>query len=297
MKAAVFLCLVRGGTAFHPLPGLRPAARLTPQRQAVRLEAIDPIDIQILQQQLQAVRNLPRINENAIDDDTMDSCREPSFRRLFTHATWKRYTGRSAHRRWGSTIRSWVVSSTTKAIFPMVAFCFCWAIFVAKGLPFLLPGVARKSAQMWIPLSLQGTAIGLMLVFRTNNAYLRLGEAREQWGRLLMLVREVTIKCSASLPFDVTCEACRYLCAFTWSLRDKLRDGDQRDDILGLLLGEQVAGWVAEQRSRPLAILSRLRRLIYAEYASGALDQQVCARARAHAAGDSYGGTSLRPPT
>ena len=27
-----------------------------------------------------------------------------------------------------------------------------------------------------------------------------------------------------ALPYDVTCEACRYLCAFTWSLRDKLRD-------------------------------------------------------------------------
>ena len=34
-----------------------------------------------------------------------------------------------------------------------------------------------------------------------------------------------------------------------WQGSDKLRDGDQRDDILALLLGEQVSQWVAVQRS------------------------------------------------
>lgn len=274
VRLLVLRALAEGGAALHLT-----ARRVGPVRQrvsSVRLASIDPIDIQILQQQLQAVRNLPRINDSAVDEEELiDGYRPPSFRRLFTHATWKRYTGQSAHKRWVSTITSWSSSMTTRAILPMVAACFVWALAIACGLPLLLPGVARKSAQMWIPLSLQGTAIGLMLVFRTNNAYLRLAEAREQWGRLLMLVREVTLKTSAALPYEVTCEVCRYLCAFVWSLRDKLRDGDQRDDILALLLGEQVSQWVAVQRSRPLAILSRLRRLVYAEYASGALDSQV----------------------
>ena len=43
-------------------------------------------------------------------------------------------------------------------------------------------------------------------------------------------------KAACALPYDATCETCRYLCAFTWSLRDKLRDGEMRDDILSLLL-------------------------------------------------------------
>ena len=244
-------------------------------RCAVRLTAIDPIDIQILQQQLQAVRNLPRITEGAVSDEVDASCRQPSYRRLFNHATWRRYTAQSMHRRWWNVIRSWPGSSITRAILPCVAAVFVWAVGVACAMPLLVPSIARKSAQMWIPLSLQGTAIGLLLVFRTNNAYLRLAEAREQWGKLLMLVRELATKTSAALPYDVTCEACRYLCAFVWSLRDKLRDGDQRDDILNTLLGNEEAGWVAEQRSRPLAILSRLRRLIYGEYSSGSLDSQV----------------------
>ena len=277
MKVAItslaLLILAGNVTAIHTTRRLLPRSH----RRAVQLTSIDPIDIQILQQQLQAVRELPRICDDAIeeDDEVSASCREPSFRRLFTHVTWKRYTGRPAHQRWATALSSWTASRTARAIAPMVAACFTWALAIAYGLPWAFPRVARCSADFWIPLSLQGTAIGLNLVFRTNNAYLRLAEAREQWGKLLMLMREVTLKVSQALPYDVTCEACRYLCAFTWSLRDKLRDGDQRDDILGLLLDDQVGGWVAEQRSRPLAILSRLRRLLYAEYASGALDSQL----------------------
>ena len=39
---------------------------------------------------------------------------------------------------------------------------------------------------------------GLLLVFRTNNSYLRLAEAREQWGKLLMLMREISSKVSCA---------------------------------------------------------------------------------------------------
>ena len=170
---------------------------------------------------------------------------------------------------------SWWFSSIARATFPCVVACFVWALGVAVSLPRLLPGVARSASQMWIPLSLQGTAIGLLLVFRTNNAYLRLAEAREQWGRLLMLLREITLKVSCEAQrATVTCEVCRYLCAFTWSLRDKLRDDEMRDDILTTLLGRKDSEWVVTQRSRPLAILSRLRRLLHAEYKAGALDSQ-----------------------
>ena len=90
-----------------------------------------------------------------------------------------------------------------------------------------------------------------------------------------MLVREIATKVSLGCTHAVTCDACRYLCAFTWSLRDKLRDGEPRDDILSLILGKEEAAWVTSQRSRPLAVLSRLRRLVYSEYQSNSLDSQL----------------------
>ena len=82
--------------------------------------------------------------------------------------------------RWAKALSQWRLSMVSRAIFPCVMAVFVWAYTVAKLLPVIAPAVAARAAQMWIPLSLQGTAIGLLLVFRTNNAYLRLAEAREQ---------------------------------------------------------------------------------------------------------------------
>ena len=256
--------------------------KVVPVRWQAEVDRIEPIDYQILQTQLQAVRNLPPDFDDADDrgqprEDPLldDANREPSFRRLFTHQTWSRYTRRPAHERWLSTLMQWRLSDITRAIMPMVATIFLWAAGVSTLLPMVAPQVAARATQMWIPLSLQGTAIGLLLVFRTNNAYLRLAESREQWGRLLMLVREIATKVSLGCTHAVTCDACRYLCAFTWSLRDKLRDGEPRDDILSLILGKEEAAWVTSQRSRPLAVLSRLRRLVYTEHESRTLDGQL----------------------
>ena len=84
------------------------------------VEPIEPIDIQILQSQLQAVRELPRYLYSSSGSDSPtpfyfdprtlrydEKHREPSFRRLFTHDTWKRYTGRPAHQRWTSSLAAW----------------------------------------------------------------------------------------------------------------------------------------------------------------------------------------------
>lgn len=235
------------------------------------------------------MRNLPRIaantqgpldgkirtreNPSVIVDD---KSKVPSYRRLFTHETWERYTCQAPLKRWWRTMADWRFSKVSTSIMPEVLLSFVWALFVSKLLRML---VATKllalTSEMWVPLSLQGTAIGLMLVFRTNSAYVRLDEAREKWGKLLMLLREIAIKASVSLPIDVVCNVCRYLCAFSWSLRDKLRDGDTRDDILCLLLSDKEAAWVRTQRSRPLAIENLLRRLFSKEYQTGRLDANV----------------------
>lgn len=238
------------------------------RRRLNELAGMVPIELQVLQQQLAAVRDLPRIRDDVEIDGRVrsggevledDVSREPSFRRLFTHETWERYTGRSPLRRWARGLRMWRFSLVSRAIFPVCLVVAAWSSLVALLLPVLAPSIAARAAGMWIPLSLQGTAIGLLVVFRTNNAYRRLEEAREQWGKLIYLLREVTTKASVCLGYDASAEVCRYLCAFMWSLRDKLRDGEERDDILSLLLGEEELEWVLSQRSRPIAILSRVR--------------------------------------
>ena len=88
-------------------------------------------------------------------------------------------------------------------------------------------------------------------------------------------VGEAGATSALGLSTGAVVDICRYLSAFTWALRDKLRDGEMRDDILQLLLPPADAAWVATQRSRPLAIHGRLRRLIYEQTVAGALSTNM----------------------
>lgn len=111
---------------------------------------------------------------------------EPSFTRLFTHSTWAYYTGRPALQRWLSTARTWRYSTVLSNVLPVAVL----AATLATLLVSLTPPVLRIRINP-LPLSLQGTAIGLLLVFRTNNSYQRLSEAREQWSLAITLCREI----------------------------------------------------------------------------------------------------------
>ena len=55
-----------------------------------------------------------------------------------------------------------------------------------------------QATQQTLPLSLAANAISLLLVFRTNNAYRRLEEARELWGQVLHLTREIVARVAAT---------------------------------------------------------------------------------------------------
>ena len=133
-----------------------------------------------------------------------------------------------------------------------------------------------------------------MLVFRTNNAYTRLNEARELWAYLSQVAHEIASLVASSEVTggakggDARLEAAsaalasdgpsspsdrplkgfgmttrdivavhRYLVAFVRALPDELREDNARDDILRLLvLDEKEERWSASSSSRPKAIIS-----------------------------------------
>jgi hypothetical protein len=222
-----------------------------------------PIDVQVLRLQFADVRELPRATAVGIarshSEDLDENPPEPSFRRLFTHETWRRYTGGPTIARWFRAIYLWRFSSVMQAVLPCALMMSVWSLLVCRLLP---ARWASYAMAMQLPLSLQGAAIGLLLVFRTNNAYRRLEQARTevrarpaaprrrllrqpggsqpplppranfQWGNMIYICRDIAAKCAATLDWEATCYVCRYLSAFAWSLRDKLRDAERRDDIL-----------------------------------------------------------------
>ena len=110
---------------------------------------------------------------------------EPSFTRLFTHDTWRQYTGRPPLNRWFSVFMTWRFSTVWQNVAPV---CILAAL-IASMVP-MLPSALLPRINPF-PLSLQGTAIGLLLVFRTNNscvpatAYQRFASVRERAALLL----------------------------------------------------------------------------------------------------------------
>lgn len=74
----------------------------------------------------------------------------------------------------------------------------------------ILYGVYPKTVQYLIaglsttPHMLLGSALGLLLVFRTNTAYDRFWEARKLWGSLISRTREVILLSAADLTTGLT---------------------------------------------------------------------------------------------
>lgn len=242
-----------------------------------------------------------------------NSCQEPSFRRLFTHRTWEQYTGQPTAMRWVQTLTTWGRSTISGR----------GAVRrLRRGVGDHLPGspqqvaplerLPRRPAQgtpprlaevSWVfsreqpsdalitpaqvtpvGLTLQGTAIGLLLVFRTNNSYQRLAEARALWGKAIYLVRELMQGVSTVLdtrrgerlpPSAASVQLGRYCAAFGWVLKARLREGDEVADVLGAVLPAAEAEWLASRRNVPVELIGCMRRTVYAEYERGRVPAHV----------------------
>jgi putative membrane protein len=280
LLAAMLLLNTAGVTAFHQTtPSAHHRPRLLLSRRAVVMKPLQetetPAEILALQASLAYVRNLPRSHTSTPYAtpllETIDSVDTPTYRRLFTHDTWKLHLGGTFLSRWRRCMLSTTSSAIVKAVHRPVLLFSLYAAAVIRLLP---TRFTHQVSQQQLPLSLCGNAIGLLLVFRTNNAYNRLEEARELWGRVVYLAREIVANVTAGwniknygknnmVETSFVVAVCRYLAAFVWSLRDELRDGDKGCEILNALLPEDEARWVTSQRSRPMAIHGRLRRLIH----------------------------------
>jgi putative membrane protein len=220
---------------------------------------------------------------------------EPSFTMLFNHETWTQYTGMSPFMRWVRTLWTWRHSTVLASVWPICLLAALLGTAFASLPQRFLP---RTSP---VPLTLMGSAIGLVLVFRTNNLYSRLSEARQLWGKAVFLVRQAAQTMASSLLFDPTLPAekaqsahdaatrCgRYLAAWAWELNAKLTGkgdgsvGKTRDlmpgedtEILEALLPPSEASFIAASRSRPVALLGSMRRLLHEQLKKGALHPTV----------------------
>ena len=99
----------------------------------------------------------------------------PTYKKLFTHQTWANYTGQAPEDRWRDMLFKWRGSSIARAVLPRVLAVTAWSAVLAT--------LGRRLPMSPVGLLPMGTAIGLLLVFRNDQAYQRLAEARALYGK------------------------------------------------------------------------------------------------------------------
>jgi len=116
-----------------------------------------------------------------------------------------------------------------------------------------------------LSLSLFGSALALLIGFRTNSAYLRWWEARTLWGGIVnqsrTWARQVLTYPDPSAPRQFAIYAIQLQIAFAYSLRNQLRNGEPEPPF-----PEPIADRLRGKQNVPLAILQ-----LMAEHAAALL--------------------------
>jgi putative membrane protein len=120
-----------------------------------------------------------------------------------------------------------------------------------------------------------GTALGLLIVFRTNTSFARFWEARSHWGSLVNcsrnLVRAGSVYCGPSA------ELARLVTAFVLALKQHLRVDKDLSELRPLVPGRLLAE-VAAASNPPTVLARAISEWIARRLVGGRLDPMQAAR-------------------
>ena len=121
-----------------------------------------------------------------------------------------------------------IEGSLVREILGRVVLCVAWSAVVVC----LFQAVPDPFRRMAIPEtahSLIGSALALLLVFRTNSSYDRFWEGRKQWGGIVNESRNFARQCEAWCGADraLTDSAIRWVIAFAFATMHRLRGSNQ----------------------------------------------------------------------
>ena len=118
--------------------------------------------------------------------------------------------------------------------------------------------------------SLLGIVLSILLVFRTNSAYDRWWEGRQQWGNLVNNCRNLALLLHATLP--TSDEICRrylanHIANFCISLKEHLRKGINLDELVHLAPEERML--YASKVHLPNFIAFQIQKVVQDKFRSG----------------------------
>ncbi|MBK6621057.1 MAG: bestrophin family protein [Saprospirales bacterium] len=164
----------------------------------------------------------------------------------------------------GHLTRSWTMRKVLRASGAIGLYCLLVCIVVYWfDLKFELP------ANLF---SLIGIVLSILLVFRTNTAYDRWWEGRNQWGALVNHCRNLATMAHATFPSEdknLRKEFATGIANFCIALKDHLRAGVKKEELL--LLTDQTRAQLETRNHIPAYFSSQLHIQIQTLYRSGVI--------------------------
>ncbi len=198
------------------------------------------------------------------------SKRDSSYTKSWTDADWELHQIKS-FQRYVKHMRSWITSPTFISVLPTVIATVMWTLccVVAVQNPFIQDFV--QQAPFSHSISSFTSPISILLALKTNRALNRLFEARSVWGKMIRVCSSLAgMAVNYITPIDAEQGLLmgRYLAAFGWCMKGKLR-GEDDSLVLRILLPASELKLMESCRSNsggvidsPSFIIFRLRSIV-----------------------------------
>lgn len=198
------------------------------------------------------------------------SKRDSSYTKSWTDADWELHQIKS-FKRYARHIWSWCTSPTFFSVLPTVLTSCLWTLSCILAVRFRLIGNFVQQAPFSHSISSFTSPISILLALKTNRALDRLFEARSVWGKMIRLTASLAgmaVNYVSPIDTELGLLMGRYLAAFGWCMKGKLR-GEDDNLVLRILLPSNEIQWLESCRNgpggvsdNPSAIIFRLRTIV-----------------------------------
>ena len=150
-------------------------------------------------------------------------------------------------------LASWPSSRILKRIRYTLTLLTFWALALTSvykvfKLKYVIPGSIH---------SIAGSALSLLLVFRTNSSYDRFWDGRKQWSSIITACRDIARLTNLHISPTHHSEIAKLLVLFTLTLKQHLQ-GVKNSSELQPFIAEESLEAVQALKNRPLYILSKI---------------------------------------
>lgn len=154
---------------------------------------------------------------------------------------------------------TWPTSRILKRVKLSLSFFTLWSVLLTFAFKhfnvryLLSPGVH----------SIAGSALSLLLVFRTNSAYDRFWEGRKLWSSLIMSCRDIARLSSLHIHSKYHADIAKLLVAFSICTKQHLQGEKNDSELKSFVDSTEELAKLQSLKNRPLYILSKLMNKIH----------------------------------